>query len=133
MQQRAAISPGQPDLTGCRILLVEDEYFIADDICRALKDCGAEVVGPASDLSEGLKLAQTRDLACAVLDINLHGESGFRIAEALNGREVPFVYCTGYEPSAVPLTLQGAAHLVKPIKIERLVALVARLCGRSGL
>ena len=39
-----------PNLTGRRILVVEDEYFIADDIARALTSLGAEVVGPAPDL-----------------------------------------------------------------------------------
>src|SRR3712207_157022 len=48
-----------PELTGCRVLLVEDEYFLADDLCRALERCGAEVIGPVPTLDRALPLAET--------------------------------------------------------------------------
>ena len=41
----------QPDLTGARVLLVEDEYYIADDLRRTLHAAGATVIGPAPTLS----------------------------------------------------------------------------------
>jgi hypothetical protein len=38
-------------LQGRRVLVVEDEYFIAQDISNALLQVGAEIVGPASTLA----------------------------------------------------------------------------------
>ncbi|MBV9461770.1 MAG: response regulator, partial [Bradyrhizobium sp.] len=37
-------SPGP--LSGRRVLVIEDEYFLADDIMRALTALGARVIGP---------------------------------------------------------------------------------------
>jgi CheY-like chemotaxis protein len=117
----------RPDLTGCRVLLVEDEYFIADDLCRALEGCGARVVGPVSSLDKALPAAEAESLTCAVLDIDLRGESGLEVAEVLRRRNVPFVYSTGYNGAVVPETLKGAAHLEKPFRIEDLLDAVDRV------
>ena len=38
----------QPSLTGRRVLVVEDEYFLADDLSRALAQLGADVLGPVA-------------------------------------------------------------------------------------
>jgi DNA-binding response OmpR family regulator len=58
-------------LAGKRILLVEDEFLIADLTASILEEFSAHVVGPAYDLAQGLKLAESDDLDGAVLDINL--------------------------------------------------------------
>ncbi|PVE20659.1 hypothetical protein DC522_31005 [Microvirga sp. KLBC 81] len=121
------VKPDKPDLTGSRVLLVEDEYYIADDLCRALEGCGAEVVGPVPSLAEALPLAESESLTCAVLDINLRGESGLRVAETLQRRNVPFVYSTGYSSASVPEALKGAAHLEKPFRIEELLHAVSQV------
>ena len=39
-------SEGSGPLTGRRVLVIEDEYFLADDIVQALTALGARVVGP---------------------------------------------------------------------------------------
>ena len=39
-------------LRGARVLVVEDEYYIADDLRRALEAAGAEVVGPFSTIEK---------------------------------------------------------------------------------
>ena len=127
----SAVSDAKPDLTGSRVLLVEDEYYIADDLCRALQGCGAEVVGPVPSLDKALPLAENESLTCAVLDINLRGESGLRVAEMLQRRNVPFVYSTGYGPLSVPEALKGAAHLEKPFRVEELLHAVNQISYRQ--
>ena len=44
-------------LAGKHVLIVEDEYFVASDLKRALEKEDAVVVGPAGDLDKGLSLA----------------------------------------------------------------------------
>jgi len=127
MSATSDVKTDKPDLTGCRVLLVEDEYFVADDLCRALEGCGAEVVGPVPTLDRALPLAESESLTCAVLDINLRGESGLQIAEALHRRNVPFVYSTGYDRKSIPDALEGAAHLEKPFRTEDLLRAVSRI------
>ena len=111
----------RPDLTGCRVLLVEDEYYIADDLCHALVGCGASVVGPVPSLDKALPLAEAESLTCAALDIDLRGESGLEVAQVLRRRDVPFVYSTGYNGAMVQDALKGAAHLEKPFRVEDLL------------
>jgi len=122
----------RPDLTGSRVLLVEDEYYIADDLCQALEGCGAEVVGPIPSLDKALPSAEAESLTCAVLDIDLRGESGLEVAEVLRRRNVPFVYSTGYNGAMVPEALRGAAHLEKPFRIEDLLYAVDRVFRQSS-
>jgi AmiR/NasT family two-component response regulator len=37
-------------LAGKRLLVVEDEYLIAADLCQMIEDAGGEVVGPAGSV-----------------------------------------------------------------------------------
>jgi len=124
MRESSDVKGDEPELAGWRVLLVEDEYFIADDLRRALEKCGAEVVGPVPTLDRALPLAERESLTCAVLDINLRGESGLKVAETLQRRHVPFVYSTGYGKASVPEALKGAAHLEKPFRVDDLLQAV---------
>src|SRR3712207_954447 len=90
-------------LAGRRVLVVEDEYFIADDIARALRKLGAEVVGPLASRDEALDaFSSGQSIDAAVLDINLRGDAVYPVADALRGRKVPFVFATGYDPATIP-------------------------------
>jgi CheY-like chemotaxis protein len=73
-------------LAGRRILLVEDDFIIADDFTAAFEAAGAEVVGPAATLQKALELLEhTERLDGAVLDINLQGDLVFEVVDALQG------------------------------------------------
>jgi DNA-binding response OmpR family regulator len=120
----------KPDLQGCKVLVMEDEYLLAEEARMALADCGADIVGPVPDVSRGLELAQNEDLRCAVLDINLRGEQVFPVASELAKRGIPYLYVSGYEPSSAPDGLQPAAHVRKPVDYDELARLVGNVCGR---
>src|SRR5579884_2248299 len=75
---------GQPLLlSGKTILLVEDEYYIADDVRRTLNAAGAEVLGPFATLNRAGEAIDAGGFDCAVIDLNLHGESALPIADRL--------------------------------------------------
>jgi DNA-binding response OmpR family regulator len=104
-----------PDLSGLKILVVEDEYFLADEICSALKQAGAAIVGPAPTLGKGLTLArETAGLDFAILDINLHGESAIEIARTLRERSIGFLFATGYDTEVLPEEFHDVPHFSKP-------------------
>jgi CheY-like chemotaxis protein len=106
-----------PGLLDRRVLVVEDEYTIAEDLCRELFEAGAVVVGPASTLGKAmaLLLAEPR-LDCAVLDINLGGEMVFPVADALAARGVPFIFVTGYDAGLTPERYSAILHCEKPVE-----------------
>jgi DNA-binding response OmpR family regulator len=106
-------------LTGRRILVVEDEYFLADDIVQALTALGARIVGPYGDLDEATNVVN-RDIAidAAIVDINLHNEMVFPLARMLRSRKVPLVFTTGYDRSAVEPEFQDVRIWGKPLDLK---------------
>jgi CheY-like chemotaxis protein len=124
--------PFRYDLAGRRVLIVEDEYLIADDMRQAFLKCGAEIVGPAPNLrraSELLHSGQRIDLA--VLDINLQGEAVYPVAHALKQRGIPFMFATGYEKSSIPREYEHVPHWEKPFDYDALARVIPSMFGRA--
>ena len=82
-------------IAGKRILLVEDEFLIAEMASAMLSDLGVIVIGPAYTLANGLALAVACDCDAALLDVNLGRERSDAIAETLKSRGIPFVSTSG--------------------------------------
>ena len=72
------------EFDGKRILVVEDEYLIADDLRTQLTAHGATVVGPVASVNEALALIESRAIDAAILDINLDAETTFPVRLCLN-------------------------------------------------
>jgi CheY-like chemotaxis protein len=110
---------GTKTLVGRRVLLVEDEYFIVYDMVRNFEASGAEVIGPAGTLEDALALVHNNsNIDAAVLDINLHGEMVYPVADELVERGVPFVFATGYDRLSVPDRYAVIKHCEKPVAPE---------------
>ncbi|WP_369061881.1 response regulator [Caulobacter sp. 73W] len=115
-------------LKGCRILVVEDEYLLAEELRAELEAAQVVVIGPVGQLEPAIALiaAQPR-IDGAVLDVNLGGDSVFRAADLLLARGVPVVFTTGYDAAALP---ERYAHLPlceKPVSISK----VAQAIGHA--
>ncbi|WFP61585.1 MULTISPECIES: response regulator [unclassified Mesorhizobium] len=114
-------------LSGLRILVVEDTFLVALDLSDELTDAGCDVVGPAPSVQEALEQIDGVELDGAVLDVNLHGERSFPIAEHLAARDVPFVFLTGYDSATIfPDRFQDSPRLSKPVESRLLIEAVAR-------
>ncbi len=118
-------------LAGRKVLVVEDEPLVAMMVEDMLIDLGCTVIGPAMQLSEGLRLAETAELDAAVLDINLNGGRSFPIADALEARGIPFLFATGYGGGEA---LEGRQDPViqKPYQMDRLAEMLTSLTPRRG-
>lgn len=120
------------DLSGLHILVVEDEYFIAVEVCEILVAHGAEVVGPVPTVEKGRRELNAVDVHGAVLDVNLRGEAVFALSDLLKAKGVPLLYVTGYDRDALPAERRGALILGKPINADRLAQAAARLFRRPA-
>ena len=102
-------------LAGRRVLVVEDEYFLADDIARALNRLGARIIGPFGDLGDATEIVD-RDFAidAAVVDVNLQSEMVFPLARLLRARNIPFVFTTGYEDATLRARFPKIRNCHKP-------------------
>ena len=114
------------ELRGRRVLVVEDEYFTANDIARELAKAGAEIVGPVGRLDEALALSRQARIDMAVLDLNLHDEMVYPAADVLIARQVPIVFLTGYDAEIIPPSYAHLAQCVKPIDPERVIEELAK-------
>lgn len=119
-------------LTGRRVLVIEDEYFLADDIVRALTALGARIVGPYGDLDEATDVVD-RDVAidAAIVDINLKDEMAFPLARVLRSRKVPLVFTSGYDKISIDSEFQDVRLWSKPLDIKALAhELTSMIKGR---
>ncbi len=112
-------------LSGRRVLIVEDDYFLAEDLKAELESKGAEVVGPAGRVSDALALlANAERLDGAVLDVNLGGEMAYPIADALRAKEIPFVFVTGYDARFIPAAYADVTRCEKPVDPARVASIL---------
>jgi CheY-like chemotaxis protein len=118
-------------LQGKRILIVEDEFLLAEELQILFEDEGAHVIGPALALLEALEtVTHTPRIDVAVLDVNLSGEDVYPIAELLLQRGVPFLFLTGYSSRAeLTMLFPDAVKLSKPMRAEMLIEQLLRLLG----
>ena len=101
-------------LQGRRVLVIEDESLVAMLLETILDDMGCSVVGPESNIDDGLRSALGEALDAALLDVNVAGREVFPVAEALRARGVPFVFSTGYGEAGLPEHWRGHPTIQKP-------------------
>ena len=119
-------------LEGKRILVVEDDFYLATDEKRLLEGAGAIVVGPFGSGSSPRDIGTAGEVDAAIVDVNLGEGPSFDFARMLQSRATPFVFVTGYDAGAIPPELADAPRLEKPIRERQLIAVLQRLVGKGG-
>lgn len=116
-----------PELKGLRILVVEDNFLVAEMTREILEDCGCEIVGPVARLGDALQVAASAPLDGALLDVNLAGEFCFPVATLLQERGVPFMFTTGYgDGTVVPSAFRDVPRLRTPFDLGEVIAAATR-------
>ncbi|MEK1886322.1 MAG: response regulator [Phyllobacterium sp.] len=112
---------------GAKILVVEDEGLLAMMVQEMLEELGYEVPSVASTLSEGVSLVATGTFDAAILDISLHGEKSFPIAELLVEMGIPFAFSSGFSLEDVEPDYAARPLLRKPYQLAELERILAAL------
>ena len=128
----AASETQKGDLTGRRLLVIEDEPLVAMDNAAVLESVGATVVGTAGSIKDALRVIGEMELDGALLDGNLHGKPVDEIAAALSGRGVPFIFVSGYGRETLPRAFATAPLLGKPFSPEQLVESVGTMLRKAA-
>ncbi|MCI0736985.1 MAG: response regulator [Beijerinckiaceae bacterium] len=105
-----------------RILIVEDEPFIALALESALRELGFDVVDTVARISSALAAIGREEIDGASLDVNLGSQRIDPVADALASSGRPFFFMTGYGVSDVPAAHAGRCVLQKPFRLEQLMA-----------
>jgi len=105
-----------PSLRDRHILVVEDEFFVAEEMARELEEAGATIVGPVGTVDDALDcVASGVRIDAAILDINLRGDLSYPVAEALRQKQVPFLFATGYDAWSLDPGFRDVTRCEKPI------------------
>ena len=115
-----------------RVLVVDDNADAAHMLLALLRMAGHEVQKAASG-EEALRVGAEFKPHAAVLDIGMHGMSGYALADEIRraawGGDVTLVAVTGYseaEDLARSRAAGFARHLTKPVAVDQLLELLAR-------
>jgi len=115
---------GPEDLQDLRVLIVEDEYYLAADLAETLRARGAKVIGPVGTLTEAIAAVEGSWIDYAVLDVNLRGEMSFPIADRLEAAGIPYVIATAYSVQSLPERFRTKPRLEKPFLPEAVVRMI---------
>ena len=117
-------------LGGKRILVVEDEPFIALELEELVVDLGGTLAGSVAQIADALALIEAGGVDAAVLDVNLGVQKVDPVAGALAARGCPFVFTTGYGRIGVPDAYNDRAVVEKPFSRDDVAAALAAEIAR---
>lgn len=107
-------------LVGRRILVVENDRLMAEELQHGLAEQGAHVVGLAFTVDQALHYIDRHPyLDAVVLDVRLGEELSFPVADLLVERRVPFLFATAFPDWAIPSTYAGIARMRKPVNAAK--------------
>ena len=116
-----------------RAMVAEDSLLILVALEILLEQHGIAIAGQASTVTEAQALVDIGNFDIAILDINLHGEMVFPVADLLLQRGVPIIFTTGYAPDeTLPPRFTGSPCVQKPYDPDALMVLVEQAFARAA-
>ena len=101
-----------------RVLVPEDEWPIPDGIAQALTAAGYAVCRPIGRVRQAIDLLKETSVDAAVLDINVHEDRSFEVAERLMEVTTPFGFLSGYSDLEIPEHLGDRPRMQTPVDPE---------------
>jgi DNA-binding NtrC family response regulator len=110
------------ELSGVRVLIVEDSWDVGTGLKMLLEAWGAEIVGPVATSADARRLVSERTADVALVDINLrNGEQSYQLIDWLHERSIRIVVISGY-PDVAQAKTKAVAILPKPMREDLLLA-----------
>ena len=130
------VSGRRTDQTTMRVLIVEDETRLAENVARTLRETAGYAVDLASDGQEGLFLAESNAYDAIVLDLMLPKLDGFEVLKRVreSGQHTPVLVLTARDDKESVVTLLNAGaddYLTKPFDLGELLARTKALIRRG--
>jgi DNA-binding response OmpR family regulator len=116
-------------LSGFRIVIVEDDYYQAQDWKQIMENAGAAVILVSAEVPDLAELQTEGIIDAALLDINLGQGQSFDFARQLRENAIPFVFLTGYDARTLPEDLADIPCISKPANCARVLTTLALLAG----
>ena len=111
-----------------RILLAEDEFVTAFDLCDTFEEAGYEVEGPHAGICSAMLACQREKPDLAILDIELIDGLSLDLAQILLDENVPVILHSEAEGvSALAARFPRATTLTKPCPPAALLDAISRV------
>lgn len=111
-----------------KILIVEDEFIVANNLRLILTKAGYEVCGIAASVAEAKNLVDKNKPAWVLLDIFLQdGSQGTELADYLTGKGIAFIYISANTNQSIlerAKATQPYGFLVKPYRERDLLLML---------
>ncbi|MFB0488704.1 CheY-like chemotaxis protein [Methylobacterium sp. OAE515] len=118
-----------------RVLIVEDEYFVATYVADLMEDWGHKVMAMCATGEDAIEHLKRGGVELAILDIKLKGDlTGVDVAEVARTQGVTHVFLSG---SGDPATRSAAratdplAFLQKPVNERQLSAVLSEVAAET--
>lgn len=111
-----------------RILVAEDEFITAFDLCDTFEEAGYEVEGPHAGICSAMLACQKEKPDLAVLDIELADGLTYELAQKLIEDNVPVILHSDMaDAMEIAARFPGATMLAKPCPPARLLDVVHKV------
>ncbi|WP_372013275.1 response regulator receiver protein [Tistrella mobilis] len=100
------------DRPSLKVLVLEDDFYLAETLSDDIRSCGDTVVGPFADMDEAIRHVAAAQVA--ILDVRIRDLASFPVADSLVLGRVPFVFLTGYDNDIFPDRFAGRPVYQKP-------------------
>ncbi|MGB6068541.1 MAG: response regulator [Desulfomonilaceae bacterium] len=119
-----------------RILIVEDELIVAEDLFEGLEKEGYEVVAKVSNADQALEKCLEPRVDLVVIDIKFGGrDEGLEAAGLIRAElDIPLVYLTDHPKHPLPVQedcLQSSPCVIEPFREEELYAIIQAILKES--
>ena len=113
-----------------RVLILEDDPFIALDLQGIVEGEGHEVVGVHRSMAEARTRLSDR-IEFAFLDIDVLDGKSFDFASVLKDRKIPFAFVSGSSRGELPAKFRDAHFVAKPYSESAIVRLLPATQARA--
>ncbi len=118
-------------LLGRRLLIVEDDPYIALALEETLSEFGLIIAGMARSVEQAVRLSREDGVDLALLDVNIGHEKIDPVADALAARGCPFIFTTGCGRAGLPEAYLEHAMVEKPFYVEEILAALRSELARA--
>lgn len=96
------------------VLVVEDDYTAAQNLCDVVRDSGFGVASCVPHIKGGMACLDSRAIDAAIVDVRLAGIDVYPLCVELERRRVPFLFLSGAKPDSIPIRFRHVPFLQKP-------------------
>lgn len=114
-------------LQGALVLVLEDEWDVAEEATGILRRAGCRILGPAPSVAAALDLLEGTTPDAALLEAGLGPQMYVAVADRLQEHGVPFAFLGGRDHGELPVGYDAHRVLGRPVSAATLRAEVLAL------